>query len=54
MDKVDVAVLRAIGGGLPVDELEVTARTLRAIRERFEQGARWRRAPARGGLPAEP
>lgn len=43
MDDVDARVLIAIGGDLSRAELAVTARTLRAVRECFEDEARWRR-----------
>jgi len=43
MDAVDTRVLAAIGGALSARELAVTARTLRAVREAFEDEARWRR-----------
>jgi DNA-binding MarR family transcriptional regulator len=46
MDEVDAATLVAIGGGLSLHDLSVTARTLRAVRERFEDEARWRRVIA--------
>ncbi len=43
MDDTDTRVLVAIGGELPLRDLAITARTLRAVRERFEDEARWRR-----------
>lgn len=42
MDRVDDRVLNAVGARLPRAELAVTVRTLRALREGFELGARWR------------
>lgn len=42
MDDIDAQVLVAIGGGLPVRDLEVTARMLRAVRLCFEDEPRWR------------
>jgi DNA-binding MarR family transcriptional regulator len=42
MDEVDARVLVAIGNGLSVRDLAVTARTLRAVRECFEDEALWR------------
>lgn len=42
MDAVDTRVLAAIGGGLSRADLAITARTLRAVREAFEQEAQWR------------
>jgi DNA-binding MarR family transcriptional regulator len=42
MDDVDDRVLRAIGGGLSGSDLAITVRTLRAMRERFEDDTRWR------------
>lgn len=44
MDDVDARVLAAIGSELTTPALAVTARTLRAVREAFEDEARWRRA----------
>ena len=44
MDDVDARVLHAIGSELPVRDLAITARTLRAVRECFEDEARWRAA----------
>jgi DNA-binding MarR family transcriptional regulator len=43
MDAVDDRVLVAACGGLASRDLEVTAQTLRAMREGFELGTRWRR-----------
>jgi DNA-binding MarR family transcriptional regulator len=43
MDEVDARVLVAIGGELPARDLAVTVRTLRAVREAFEDEPRWRR-----------
>jgi len=42
MDAVDDRVLRAIRPLLAAEDLATTARTLRAVREAFENGARWR------------
>jgi DNA-binding MarR family transcriptional regulator len=42
MDRVDVRVLEAVRGNLSQRDLELTARTLRALREGFERGVRWR------------
>ena len=47
-DLADARVLAAVGRGLSNQDLEVTARTLRAIRERFETRLRWQAA-----LPTE-
>lgn len=47
-DLADVRVLLAVGRGLSSEELEITARTLRAVRERFETRLRWQAA-----LPTE-
>lgn len=44
MDAIDADVLNAVGGDLRASDLELTARTLRAVRARFEHGMRWRRA----------
>ncbi len=44
MDEVDARVLDAIRGDLSARDLKVTARTLRAVREEFERGDRWRAA----------
>jgi hypothetical protein len=43
MDETDDRVLMGACGGLAEADLEVTARTLRAMREGFELSARWRR-----------
>jgi DNA-binding MarR family transcriptional regulator len=56
MDEIDVRVLTAVGGALPLRDLAVTVRTLRALREAFEIGARWRplvpdRKPTRTARP---
>jgi DNA-binding MarR family transcriptional regulator len=42
MDDVDADVLVAIGGGLSVRDLAITVRTLRAVREAFEDEKQWR------------
>jgi DNA-binding MarR family transcriptional regulator len=47
-DVADARVLAAVGRGLSAADLEITARTLRAVRERFETSLRWRAA-----LPAD-
>ncbi len=44
LDAVDARVLAAIGHGLTTPALAVTVRTLRAVREAFEDEARWRAA----------
>jgi DNA-binding MarR family transcriptional regulator len=44
LDRVDVAVLRAVGRGLAPRDLAVTAGTLRTLRAGFESSARWRPA----------
>jgi DNA-binding MarR family transcriptional regulator len=44
MDKNDTRVLAAVGRGLAAADIATTARTLRAVRERFE--VRWRAALA--------
>lgn len=44
MDETDTRVLRAVGAGLDRRDLATTAATLRALREAFEHGMRWRRA----------
>ena len=41
-DELDARVLVAIGGDLKPPALELTARTLRAVREAFEDERRWR------------
>lgn len=43
-DLADARVLSAVGRGLSRSDLEITARTLRAVRERFETGLRWKAA----------
>ncbi len=43
MDDTDARVLVAIGGELALRDLATTARTLRAVREAFEDEPRWRR-----------
>lgn len=43
-DEADARVLAAVGRGLSAADLEITARTLRAVRERFETSLRWRAA----------
>ncbi len=43
MDEIDARVLPAAAGAIPRRDLEVTARTLCAMRAGFEQTARWRR-----------
>ena len=44
LDRVDVAVLRAVGRGLSPADLAITATTLRTLRAGFESSARWRPA----------
>jgi DNA-binding MarR family transcriptional regulator len=44
LDRVDVAVLRAVGRGLLPRDLAITAATLRTLRAGFESSARWRPA----------
>jgi DNA-binding MarR family transcriptional regulator len=44
MDRADARVLRAVGAGLSRGDLEITAATLRRLRERFELDLRWRAA----------
>jgi DNA-binding MarR family transcriptional regulator len=44
MDETDDRVLAGACGALATRDLEVTARTLRSMREGFELGTRWRRA----------
>jgi DNA-binding MarR family transcriptional regulator len=46
MDVNDARVLAAVGRGVPVADLALTASTLRALRERFE--VRWKVALGRG------
>jgi DNA-binding MarR family transcriptional regulator len=43
MDEVDARVLVAIGDGLATRDLAITVRTLKAVREAFEDEPRWRR-----------
>lgn len=43
-DRVTARVLAAVGRGLSARDIEVTARTLRAVRERFETRLRWQAA----------
>lgn len=43
-DLADARVLAAVGHGLSPADLEITARTLRAVRERFETSLRWKAA----------
>ncbi len=45
MDAIDAAVLELVGAGLSTKDLDATARTLKALRERFE--SRWRIASER-------
>ena len=55
LDRVDERVLRAVGRGVAVRELERAAATLRALRAGFETGARWRPAATAGaGETARP
>ena len=42
MDETDARVLVAIGGDLALRDLAITARTLRAVRECFEDEPSWR------------
>lgn len=42
MDEIDARVLRAVGRGLPREDLATTAATLRALRAGFEAETRWR------------
>lgn len=42
LDRVDVAVLRAVGRDLAPRDLAITATTLRTLRAGFESSARWR------------
>lgn len=44
MDEIDARVLVGIGGGLAQRDLAITARTLRAVREAFEDESLWRPA----------
>lgn len=49
MDQIDAVVLAAAAAGIAAKDLEITARTLRAMREGFEDAPRWERVlPARG------
>lgn len=43
LDDIDARVLRAVGRDVATEDLERTARTLRALREAFELEPRWRR-----------
>jgi len=52
MDETDARVLVAIGGGLSIRDLAVTARTLRVVCVCFEDEPRWRSAIASGEDPA--
>jgi len=47
LDEIDARVLGAIGGPLSRRDLAITARTLRAVRECFEDEPRWRAVLAR-------
>jgi|MudIll2142460700_1097286.scaffolds.fasta_scaffold22093_3 DNA-binding MarR family transcriptional regulator len=42
LDDTDARVLASISGGLSIHELAVTARTLQAVRTRFEDESLWR------------
>ncbi len=42
MDRVDRRVLSAVGAGIDRRDIDTTAATLRALRERFETTLRWR------------
>lgn len=44
LDRIDRAVLRAVGRGIDEKNLETTTRTLRALRTAFETKMRWRPA----------
>lgn len=44
MDATDARVLAALGTSISIRDLEVSAQTLRGIREAFEHGTRWRQA----------
>jgi DNA-binding MarR family transcriptional regulator len=46
MDETDARVLRALGLRIGSDRIAVTVQTLRAVREAFEHGTRWKRALA--------
>ena len=45
MDATDARVLASIAASISTRDLEVSVRTLRAVREAFEHGSRWRVAP---------
>lgn len=47
MDAVDASVLAAAAGSIPTRDIAVAVRTLRAVREGFEDTARWRGASER-------
>lgn len=47
MDAIDEAVLGAAAGAVPTRDVAITVRTLRAVREGFEDTARWRAAAER-------
>ena len=47
MDDIDAKVLAAAAGGIATRDVEITVSTLRAVREGFEDTARWRDAPSR-------
>jgi DNA-binding MarR family transcriptional regulator len=42
MDRIDAKVISAVGRDMPARDIEVTSRTLRELRERFETSVRWR------------
>ena len=44
MDEIDARVLASATGGIDARDLEVTARTLKAVRNGLELSARWRAA----------
>ncbi len=44
MDETDLRVLAAVGANVTTADLAVTAATLKSVRQRFENHARWRRA----------
>jgi DNA-binding MarR family transcriptional regulator len=44
MDEIDAKVLEAAAGPIATSNVEITVRTLRAVREGFEDTARWRDA----------
>jgi len=50
MDDTDDRVLIAVGMDLSTRDLEITARTLGAVRKGFELGTRWRRVVAAAPL----